>query len=136
MAAFFAGAKETPSAPWRSITPDCCCSLASASCSCGGRKRGTPNKVSGDVKAMILGALSDVGGRDYLARQAVENPGPFMTLIGKVLPMQVTGDPDQPIAISFEWQPATPSAVDPAAVIDGDDGDTQDNAHLVVEWAS
>ena len=41
---------------------------------------------------MILGALSDVGGRDYLARQAMENPGPFMTLVGKVLPTQLTAD--------------------------------------------
>jgi len=55
---------------------------------------------------MILGALSDVGGRDYLARQAVENPGCFMTLVGKVLPMQLTGDPERPIAIDFSWAPA------------------------------
>ena len=41
---------------------------------------------------MILGALSDVGGRDYLARQAMENPGPFMTLVGKVLPAQINSD--------------------------------------------
>ena len=59
---------------------------------------------------MILGALSDVGGRDYLARQALENPGPFLTLVGKVLPLQVTGDPDNPIAVDFRWADATPSA--------------------------
>lgn len=38
---------------------------------------------------MILGALDDVGGQAYLARQAEENPGPFLTLIGKVLPMSI-----------------------------------------------
>jgi hypothetical protein len=27
----------------------------------------------------------------YLTTQAVLNPGPFMSLLGKVLPMQVTG---------------------------------------------
>jgi hypothetical protein len=27
----------------------------------------------------------------YLTAQAIENPGPFMALLGKVLPMQVTG---------------------------------------------
>jgi hypothetical protein len=58
----------------------------------GGRQKGTPNKATNDIKAMILGALSDVGGRDYLARQAIENPGPFMTLVGKVLPTQLTSD--------------------------------------------
>jgi hypothetical protein len=56
-----------------------------------GRKSGVPNKLTSDVKAMILGALSDVGGQAYLARQAEENPNAFMTLVGKVLPMQVTG---------------------------------------------
>ena len=40
---------------------------------------------------MILNALSDVGGEQYLARQANENPSSFMTLLGKVLPTQVTG---------------------------------------------
>jgi hypothetical protein len=57
----------------------------------GGRVKGTPNKVSSDVKGMILGALHDVGGSDYLRRQAEENPVAFMTLVGKVLPMQLTG---------------------------------------------
>lgn len=68
----------------------------------GGRQKGTPNKLTADVKAMILGALETVGGEDYLARQAEENPGPFMTLVGKVLPTQVTGDPDNPVVSRIE----------------------------------
>ena len=40
---------------------------------------------------MILGALADVGGQDYLARQADENPVAFMGLLGKVLPLQLAG---------------------------------------------
>jgi hypothetical protein len=54
-----------------------------------GRPRGVPNKFSADLKAMILGALDDAGGQRYLARQAIENPGPFMALLGKILPTQV-----------------------------------------------
>ena len=57
----------------------------------GGRQAGTPNKLSGDVRAMILGALEGAGGLAYLQRQADENPGAFMTLLGKVLPTQLTG---------------------------------------------
>lgn len=57
----------------------------------GGRKKGTPNKVTGQLKDMILQALSDSGGVEYLKDQATENPGPFLTLLGKVLPLQVTG---------------------------------------------
>lgn len=30
----------------------------------------------------------------YLKKQAEENPGPFMSLLGKVLPMQVEGTGD------------------------------------------
>lgn len=54
-----------------------------------GRVKGTPNKMTKAIKDMILGALEDVGGQAYLARQAEENPGPFMTLLGKVLPTQL-----------------------------------------------
>jgi hypothetical protein len=46
---------------------------------------------------MILGALSEAGGEQYLARQANENPGAFMTLLGKVLPLQMAGDGGGPV---------------------------------------
>lgn len=57
-----------------------------------GRPKGAPNKLTKQVKEMILGALDDAGGQKYLARQALENPTAFMTLVGKVLPLQLTGD--------------------------------------------
>lgn len=47
---------------------------------------------------MILQALDAKGGVEYLARQADENPTAFLTLIGKVLPLQVTGENGGPIA--------------------------------------
>jgi len=53
-------------------------------------KRG-PGKVTKELKDMILGALDKVGGLDYLARQAESNPNGFMSLVGKVLPLQVNG---------------------------------------------
>ena len=40
---------------------------------------------------MILGALDKAGGEAYLARQANENPASFLTLVGKVLPLQLAG---------------------------------------------
>lgn len=63
----------------------------------GGRKKGTPNKLTGDVKSMILHALDGVGGAAYLQAQAKENPTAFLTLLGKVLPLQVTGKDDAPL---------------------------------------
>lgn len=54
-----------------------------------GRVKGVPNKVTKALKEMILGALDDAGGQNYLMRQATENPAAFMTLIGKVLPAEI-----------------------------------------------
>ena len=56
-----------------------------------GRPKGVPNKVPADIKAMVLAALDKAGGVDYLQRQATENPTAFMTLVGKVLPLQLSG---------------------------------------------
>lgn len=62
----------------------------------GGRKKGTPNKISGVLKDAILQAAEQAGGEGgtvgYLKTQATANPGPFLALLGKVLPMQVTGE--------------------------------------------
>lgn len=54
-----------------------------------GRKKGVPNRVTGELKQMILQALDGAGGVAYLQEQANKNPNAFMSLIGKVLPMTV-----------------------------------------------
>jgi hypothetical protein len=64
----------------------------------GGRQKGTPNQLGRDVKEMILGALQAGGGQAWLERQMEANPTAFMTLVGKVLPLQVTGEGGGPIA--------------------------------------
>lgn len=62
----------------------------------GGRKKGTPNKTTALLKDAILSAADKAGGGaglvGYLTAQAALNPGPFMALLGKVLPMQISGD--------------------------------------------
>lgn len=70
----------------------------------GGRKKGTPNKFTGELKDMILQALSGAGGVDYLQQQAKETPTAFLSLVGKVLPMQVTGKDGEAIKVTVEWQ--------------------------------
>ena len=57
----------------------------------GGRPKGSLNKENKALREMILGALDKCGGEEYLARQAEENPGPFMALLGKVLPTTLDG---------------------------------------------
>lgn len=67
-----------------------------------GRAKGTPNKTTALLKDAILQAATDAGGGDlvsYLATQARANPGPFMALLGKVLPTQIAGDPDNPLKL-------------------------------------
>jgi hypothetical protein len=60
----------------------------------GGRAKGVTNKFTGQLKDMILGALDEAGGAAYLVKQAGENPTAFLTLVGKVLPLQVNADID------------------------------------------
>lgn len=66
----------------------------------GGSRKGKPNKETKALREMILAALDRAGGERYLFEQAKQNPNAFMTLIGKVLPTQITGDPNAPVAIS------------------------------------
>ncbi len=66
----------------------------------GGRKKGTPNKITALLRDAILKAATDAGDGDlsaYLLKQANGNPTAFLGLLGKVLPMQVGGDRDNPV---------------------------------------
>lgn len=73
-----------------------------------GRKKGVTNGDTAKLRLLILGALDQVGGQDYLARQAEENPGPFMALIGKVLPKEVAAE----ISGSLEIKSITRKIID------------------------
>ena len=77
-----------------------------------GRKKGVPNQFSADLKAMIMGALNGAGGEAYLQRQADENPSAFLTLVGKVLPLQLAGDPDHPVQFVIRGPSPVESAND------------------------
>jgi hypothetical protein len=68
----------------------------------GGSRKGVPNKITADIKAMIVGALSAKGGQTYLEKQADANPVAFMGLIGKVLPLQVTGEGGGALVIRWD----------------------------------
>lgn len=71
-----------------------------------GRKKGKPNQLSGLLKDAILKAADNAGGKEglvgYLEKQATANAGPFMALLGKVLPMQVTGEDGGAVAVAFK----------------------------------
>ncbi len=80
----------------------------------GGRKKGTPNRAHRNkqiqLRQMVLDALEQAGGRaggvGYLKTLALTNPNAFASLLGKVLPLQIGGDPDGvPIRKTVEWLP-------------------------------
>ena len=56
-----------------------------------GKPKGAKNKDAALIRDMVATALSQAGGVDYLARIAESHPAPFLGLVGKVLPIQVTG---------------------------------------------
>ena len=62
-------------------------------------RKGVPNKVTADIKSMILTALSTVGGASYLEERANDpkTAAAFLGLVGKVLPMTIAGDPANPV---------------------------------------
>lgn len=68
-----------------------------------GRPKGVPNKSTAAIKDMILTALSNAGGAKYLEARANDprTASAFLGLVGKVLPMQVTGADGGAINIQF-----------------------------------
>lgn len=64
----------------------------------GGSRKGVPNKVNADVKAMILEALHNAGGVGYLTARAADNPKAFMALVGRVLPLSLANSDGGPLA--------------------------------------
>ena len=58
-----------------------------------GKPKGAVNKLTKELKEMILEALDNAGGVDYLTERAQDpkTASAFITLIGKTLPMTVRG---------------------------------------------
>ena len=79
-----------------------------------GRPKGAQNKTTTALKDAILVAGEQAGGEaglvGYLHDMATTNPSAFLSLLGKVLPLQVQGDKDAPLntRMTVAWE-----AVDP-----------------------
>ena len=57
-----------------------------------GRPKGSLDKGSRLIREMVAEALDEAGGVAYLAAKAETHPAGFMSLLGRVLPIQVTGE--------------------------------------------
>ena len=58
----------------------------------GGRKKGTPNKTTAQVKDAILKAFDQAGGAKYLLKVSEDDPRTFCTLLAKVLPAEIKAE--------------------------------------------
>ena len=68
-----------------------------------GRPKGSPNKTTALLKDAILHAATLAGGKEglvgYLRAQAEKNSAPFLALLGRVLPMQITDADGEKLSI-------------------------------------
>lgn len=72
-----------------------------------GRPKGVPNKTTRAIKEAVLLAAEEVGSdgkgaeglTGYLKSLAVNEPKAFAGLLGRVIPLQVTGAEDGPVQI-------------------------------------
>lgn len=72
-----------------------------------GRPKGSQNRIGREIKEMVAQALDEAGGVDYLLTQATSNPTAFLTLVGKVIPLQVAGNMNHAVKVSgaLAWKP-------------------------------
>ncbi len=71
-----------------------------------GRPKGSPNKVTSLLKDATIKAAENAGNKagddglvSYLEDQAINNPSPFLALLGKVLPMQMVNEDGAPVVL-------------------------------------
>lgn len=70
-----------------------------------GRPKGSLNRENKLLREMILEALDQRGGVEYLTEKAESHPQAFMSLLAKVLPMQVIGNgEDGEHTLVVEWR--------------------------------
>ena len=65
-----------------------------------GRPKGSLDKGNASIREMVVLALDELGGVEYLRDTAKSHPAAFLSLIGKVMPVQVEGG-DNPIKHSL-----------------------------------
>ncbi len=86
-----------------------------------GRPKGSPNKTTALLKDAIIQA-AEASGLDrkgkgglvgYCTFLARDEPKAFAQLLGKVLPTQVAGDPDNPLTVITRIELVAPSCPKP-----------------------
>lgn len=68
-----------------------------------GRPKGSIDKGNALIRELIVEALDNLGGTDYLEQTAKSHPAAFLSLIGKVMPIQLTGPDGGAIKTDNTW---------------------------------
>lgn len=58
----------------------------------GGRKKGTPNKVTSSVKNAVLETFRNIGGVSHMTDWAKENPNEYYKLAARLIPTEIQAD--------------------------------------------
>ncbi len=58
----------------------------------GGRKKGSLNKTTAEVKQMLLGSLNQLGGEKFFVKLGKEHPAVYASLLGKLIPREVVAE--------------------------------------------
>jgi hypothetical protein len=64
-----------------------------------GRPKGSIDKGNAMIRELIVKALNDLGGVKYLKTTAKTHPAAFLALLGKVMPVQLTGEGGKPVQV-------------------------------------
>jgi hypothetical protein len=76
----------------------------------GGRQHGAPNKTTALLKDAVLQAAETAGDKEgmvgYLTTQAKQNPTAFMSLLGRVLPLQNATNDNEDIKVEVVFVPS------------------------------
>lgn len=60
-----------------------------------GRPKGSLDKGNATIRQMIVQALDGLGGVAYLEETAKSHPAAFLSLIGKVMPIEIANPPGE-----------------------------------------
>lgn len=66
-----------------------------------GRPKGSLDKGNALIREMIVEALEGAGGVQYLQDTAKSHPAAFLSLVGKVMPVQIAGEGGGPVKHSL-----------------------------------
>lgn len=70
----------------------------------GGRQKGSVNKLTKTFKQAVLTAYEGIGGDQNFTEWARNNQTEYYKIASKLIPTEVSTDPDNPPTMVFRWQ--------------------------------